>query len=496
MAEGYTGAVGGEQALRTFAAFARRACGPETVIDDLLERQAYSCDGLTAHRAVPGLVFVPRTSDELITGVRELIRLGVPFVARGAGTGLSGGALPETDGVVVVLARLTRILEVDPISQLAIVEPGVVNATLSAAVRDHGLYFVPDPSSQVACTIGGNVAENSGGAHCFKYGFTTNHILGVEVLTPTGDLVMLGGESMDVPGPDLRGVFIGSEGTLGIAVRIVCRLMTLPLAHRTMVAYFADVVAAGDAVTHLIRAGIVPAAIEMMDRGAMAACEAATGAGLSLAWEAALLVELDGTTEEVQAGLDQVRACVSAAGAGEVWVASTEAERDRMWRARKAAFAAAGRVAPAYIVQDGVIPRTALARVLESIRSIGREAGLTILNVFHAGDGNLHPLVTYDPNEPGAYERAERAASDIVRVCLSEGGSLTGEHGVGIDKVCMMPEQFTSDDLATFWRLRRAVDPAGLANPGKLLPTPRLCGERPGRYVTHPLESLGVASRW
>jgi len=486
----------GQSPLELFAGFVRSIAGPRAVIDDPAERQAYSCDGLTSHRATPGLVFIPESREQLIAGVRELIRLGIPYVARGAGTGLSGGALPEVDGVLVVLARLRRIVEIDPIARIAVVEPGVVNLELSQATSGMGLLFAPDPSSQIACTIGGNVAENSGGAHCFKYGFTTNHVLGVELVAPTGELVWIGGDTLEAPGPDVRGLLIGSEGTLGIATTVVCRLLPVPEAKRTLVAYFHDVVAAGDAVGRLVLAGVVPAAIEMMDRGAIAACELATNAGLELDWGAALLVELDGPREEVDEGFEVVRAVLQEAQVGSVWEATTDEERERMWRARKAAFAAAGRVAPAYIVQDGVIPRTALPRVLAAIEELAAESGLAILNVFHAGDGNLHPLVTYDPTVPGQAALAEEMAARILSLCLEEGGSLTGEHGIGVDKVCKMPEMFTPSDLATFGKLREALDPTGLANPGKLLPTPRLCGERPGVYAAHPLEEAGVAWRW
>jgi glycolate oxidase len=301
-------ALMGESPLELFAGFVRSIAGPRAVIDDPAERQAYSCDGLTSHRATPGLVFIPESREQLIAGVRELIRLGIPYVARGAGTGLSGGALPEVDGVLVVLARLRRIVEIDPIARIAVVEPGVVNLELSQATSGMGLLFAPDPSSQIACTIGGNVAENSGGAHCFKYGFTTNHVLGVELVAPTGELVWVGGDTLEAPGLDVRGLLIGSEGTLGIATTVVCRLLPVPEAKRTLVAYFHDVVAAGDAVGRLVLAGVVPAAIEMMDRGAIAACELATNAGLELDWGAALLVELDGPREEVDEGFEVVRA--------------------------------------------------------------------------------------------------------------------------------------------------------------------------------------------
>jgi glycolate oxidase len=474
----------------------RSTISSTSIILEAHERSAYSCDGLTSHRAVPELVIVPDTRDELVTAVRAVIDAGLPWVARGAGTGLSGGALPDEEGVLVVTARLNHILEVDAFAQIAVVEPGVVNLDLSKAVAAHGLYFAPDPSSQIACSIGGNVAENSGGAHCFKYGFTTHHVLGVELLTPTGELVWLGGESMDAPGPDLRGVVIGSEGTLGIVTRIVCRLLVLPELRRTLVAYFDSVAEAAQAVSDVVARGITPAAIEMMDHLAIEACERATGAGLDVSATSCLLLELDGEADEVLAEFEAVRLLMAEHGSTKVWEAADERERALMWLARKAAFAAAGRVAPAYIVQDGVVPRSSLPRVLEGIGRLGEAAQLAILNVFHAGDGNLHPLVTYDPAVPGQEELAEQVAAQILTLCLDEGGSLTGEHGIGVDKVCHMPEMFSDDDLVTFGRLRNAFDPLGHCNRGKLLPTPRLCGERPGRYVPHALEEAGLGERW
>jgi glycolate oxidase len=474
----------------------RAVVGPTSLILDAAERGAYSCDGLTSHRAVPQIVVVPANREELVAAMHAVIESNLPWVARGAGTGLSGGALPDEEGVLVVTTRLNNILEVDPFSQIAVVEPGVINLELSKAVLGYGLYFAPDPSSQIACSIGGNVAENSGGAHCFKYGFTTNHVLAVEVLLPTGELIWLGSEGMDGPGPDLRGVVIGSEGTLGIVTRVVCRLMPLPEIRRTLVAYFDSVDAAARAVSDVVARGITPAAIEMMDHLAIVACELATGAGLDTSAESCLLLELDGESDEVADEFQAVRNVMSLHGSLHVWEAMNEDERALMWIARKAAFAAAGRVAPAYIVQDGVVPRSALPRVLERIGRLGEESGLAILNVFHAGDGNLHPLVTYDPAIEGQEEIAEEVAAKILTLCLDEGGSLTGEHGIGIDKVCHMPDMFSDSDLDTFSRLRSAFDPKGLCNRGKLLPTPRLCGERPGRYQPHPLEQAGLGERW
>ncbi|MHB8191074.1 MAG: FAD-linked oxidase C-terminal domain-containing protein [Ferrimicrobium sp.] len=482
--------------LATFVDLAIGSLGAEFVITDREARQGYCCDGLASHRATPAVVVLPGTSGELIGVVRALARLSLPFVARGSGTGLSGGAMPDVDGVLVVTARLDRILEIDPASRLAVCEPGVINAQLSRAAAPYGLYFAPDPSSQIACSLGGNVAENSGGAHCFKYGFTTNHILGCELVTPTGEVVTLGGETVESPGYDLRGYVIGSEGTLGIVTKIVCRLLPLPAHVRTLIAYFDEIHSCADAVTAVIGGHVVPAAIEMMDQGALRACEEATGAGLIVSAKAALLVELDGAFEEVEESHSRVVSLCYEHGATSVHLADSEAERNTLWRARKAAFAAAGRVAPAYIVQDGVIPRTALPRVLEAIGDLSRSSGLAILNVFHAGDGNLHPLVTFDPAVDGQPQLAEDVAGEILSLCLAEGGSLTGEHGIGIDKVCHMPEMFSDSDLAIFGRLRDAFDPKGICNRGKVLPTPRLCGERPGVAKIHPLEAEGVASRW
>jgi len=483
--------------LEAFVMRARAIVGASQVLTELVERESYSCDGLAMHRVTPGVVVRPGRVQEIVDLVKAANETRVPFVPRGAGTGLSGGALPESDGVLIVTTRLDRILEIDEDSQIAVVEPGVVNADLSRAVAPLGLYYAPDPSSQIVCTIGGNVAENSGGAHCFKYGFTTHHVLGLELVTPRGEQVFLGGYSQEAPGLDLRGLIIGSEGTLGIVTKIVCRLLPRPDTVKTLMAYFETVEDCATAVANLVQDGIVPAALEMMDQGAMRACEAATGAGLDLDAGAGLLVEVDGSSAEVEEDYLRVIEHCNLAGARNVHVATTAQERDLFWRARKAAFAAAGRVAPSYLVQDGVIPRGALSRVLTQISEFGRRSGLEVLNVFHAGDGNLHPLICYDNSAQGQYEMAEQVAAEILSLCLREGGSLTGEHGIGIDKVCHMTEMFSEDDLAVFARLRSALDPQMLCNPGKLLPTPHLCGEGGSRRVkAHPLETAGVIQRW
>jgi glycolate oxidase len=467
--------------------------GGDGVISEPTQLRTYDCDGLTGHRLTPWIVVLPRSTAEVAATVRACHEAGVPFVARGAGTGLSGGALPVAEGVLVVLSRMRRILDVDVINQRMTVEPGVTNLELSQAVAAHNLYYAPDPSSQVVCTVGGNVAENSGGAHCLKYGFTTNHVLALEFVTAAGEVVELGGP--DAPGYDLRGVVIGSEGTLGVVTRVTVRLLRLPQAVRTLVADFASPAEAGDAVSRIVAAGIVPAAVEMLDTLAIAACEAATGAGYSTEAGAALVVELDGPAADVEAEFAEVVRHCQAAGTSHVRIAADAEERALIWKGRKAAFAAMGRLAPDYFVQDGVIPRTQLGPVLARIAERSAATGLRVANVFHAGDGNLHPLVLYDGSVPGEAEAAERLATEIVELCVEHGGSITGEHGVGTDKACSMPRMFARADLAVMQRVRAAFDPRGLANPGKVFPTTRLCGERPGPYRPHRIEELGLAER-
>jgi glycolate oxidase len=466
--------------------------GAAGVVSELEQLRTYECDALTGHRAIPELVLLPETAEQVQRIVAACHGRGVPFVARGAGTGLSGGALPVAGGVVISLTRLNRVLEVDLERGLAVVEPGVTNLDVTRAVAADGFFYAPDPSSQQVCTIGGNIAENSGGAHCLKYGFTVNHVLAADVVLPTGELVTL---SRFDPGPDLLGVFVGSEGTLGIAVRITVRIVHVPEAVRTLLAAFETTDAAGDAVSHVIAAGILPAAIEMMDALTLEAVEAAVAAGYPAGAGAVLIVELDGPVPQVEVDSAAVERICSDLGAFELRAASDADERARIWRGRKSSFAAMGRISPSYYVQDGVVPRTRLPDVLRRIYALGEESGLRIASVFHAGDGNLHPLVLYDEALPGDAERAEQLATAILDVCIDAGGSLTGEHGVGVDKVCSMPKLFGADDLGVMARLRNAFDPAGLANPGKVLPTPRLCGEVPGPYRAHPLERAGVAER-
>ena len=467
---------------------------PSGVITDEVGLRSYECDGLTGFRQVPALVVLPRDAEEVAGAVRICARHGVPFVARGAGTGLSGGALPVADGVVISVQKLRRILEIDVENRRAVLEPGVFNLDITRAATPHGLYYAPDPSSQQVCTIGGNVAENSGGAHCLKYGFTTNHVLEIEVVLADGSVVTLGGPTGEQAGPDLRGVFLGSEGTLGICTRVTVRLLESPEAVRTVLADFPSVEAAGATVGGIVDASIIPAAVEMMDSLAMEAAEAAVGAGYTVDAPAALIIELDGPAEECDGQFEKIREVCEANGATRIHVADTPEERARVWKGRKAAFAAVGRISPDYIVQDGVVPRTRLSEVLTRIAEMGSEVGLRVANVFHAGDGNLHPLVLYSASA-GEHERAEELSSQIAELCVELGGSLSGEHGIGADKACSMTRQFTDDDLAVMQRVRAGFDPRGLCNPGKIFPTPRLCGERPGPFHPHPLEEAGVIER-
>ena len=467
-------------------------CGREFVLTHRHELATYRSDGLLHYREVPLAAVLPGTAEQVRQVVRACFEAGVPWVARGSGTGLSGGALPVAEGVLIVLSRLRRILSVDLENGRVVVEPGVTNVSVTRAVSPTHFY-PPDPSSQIVCSIGGNVAENSGGAHCFKYGFTTNYVVGLEVVLSDGTMVTL---DRDDPGYDVLGAFVGSEGTLGVATKIMLRVIPAPEAVSTMLAFFADTGDAGEAVTAIVDAGIMPGAIEMMDRLSIEAAEQSTGAGYRLDAGAALIIELDGPREECLVGLERLTELCAQAGALDVRIAQSDAERDLIWRTRKAAFAAMGRIAPAYYVQDGVIPRTRLSEVLRQIDTLAGDYDLRVANVFHAGDGNLHPLVCYDSSVEGEAARAEELAGLIIKACVDAGGSITGEHGVGVDKKAYMPSMFGEPDLDAFQRLRCAFDPHGRANPGKVMPTPRLCGEVPGPYRQHPLERAGLAERF
>ncbi|GAA1511908.1 FAD-linked oxidase C-terminal domain-containing protein [Sphaerisporangium rubeum] len=468
-----------------------RLLGPGSVITDPVRLRTYECDGLTYHRATPAVVVLPETAEQVAAVVRECDAAGTPFVARGAGTGLSGGAVPRTDGVLIVMSRMRRILQIDIPNRRAVVEPGVTNLAITEAAAPHGYYYAPDPSSRQVCSIGGNVAENSGGAHCLKYGFTVNHVLAVELVTPQGEIVTL---DADDPGYDLLGAFIGSEGTLGIATKITVRLSRAPETVTTLLAAFPGVESGGTAVSAIIAAGIVPAAIEMMDALAIEAAEAAVRCGYPAGAGAVLIVELDGPAAEVAAQFTRVRELCLSSGAFETRTADDPAEREAIWKGRRSAFAAVGRISPAYLVQDGVVPRTALPQVLAGIEELSARFGVRVANVFHAGDGNLHPLVLFDDTEDGAGERAEQVSAEILALCVAYGGSITGEHGIGVDKAKHMTAMFGPDDLDTMQLLRCAFDPRGLSNPGKVFPTPRLCGEAPGvRKGVHPLVASGEA---
>ena len=479
---------------RDVAAKIAAAVGGRHCISDPTELRTYECDGLMSPRIRPGLVVLPGTTEEVAAVVRLAHEARIPIVARGAGTGLSGGALPVAGGLVVSLSRMRGILDVDLANGFLRCQPGVINLDVSRAVGEAGYYYAPDPSSQGVCTIGGNVAENSGGAHCLKYGFTVNHVLGARVVLADGSIVDLGGPVPDTPGYDLLGVLVGSEGLLGIVTEVVLRLLRKPQATRTFFATFPSTDEAGNAVSAIIASGIVPAAIEMMDRLAIVAAKAATG----LDWPdvgAALLMDVDGCTAEAEHTSAVAVGIAKRTGALEVRVPKNDDERMLMWKGRKSAFAAMGRLAPNYIVQDGVIPRKDIARVLAEIARLSEERGLRVANVFHAGDGNLHPLVLYDARVSGQEKAAEELAGEILRICIRYGGSITGEHGVGADKAPYMAEMFTDADLDTMAKVRCAFDPGTTFNPSKVFPTPRLCGDRPGPYRPHATELAGLADR-
>jgi glycolate oxidase subunit GlcD len=445
--------------------------GPRWVRHRRAELATFTMDGLPTRESYPGVVVLPADAAQVREVLRLLHLVGVPFVARGAGTGLSGGAVADPDAVLVTLTRMNRILAVDPVRRRARVQPGVVNARLTEAAAPYGLHYVPDPSSQAACTVGGNVAENAGGPHCLKYGVTTNHVVELEVVLAHGEVVRLGSPQGEPWGPDLVGLFVGSEGMFGIATEVVVRLEPLPASVRTMLADFSSVRAASEAVSAVIAAGIVPAALEMMDQACVAAVEASIyAAGYPTDAAAVLLVELDGNAEAVEAETATVTAILHGRGAREVKCASTPADRARLWQGRKKAFGAMGRIAPDLAVQDAVVPRSVLPVVMDRIAEIRDRHRLTISNVFHAGDGNLHPNISFDRHDPDVTERVHVACREIMAACVAAGGSITGEHGVGSDKIDYMPWIFDPDTLAAMRAVRQAFDPAERANPGKVVP--------------------------
>jgi glycolate oxidase subunit GlcD len=456
----------------------RAELGDARVLSRPEELFVYECDGLTAHTAEPSAVVFPQSAQDVQAIVRACRARGVPFVPRGAGTGLSGGALPADGAVVIECSRMDRVLSVDAANRIAVVQPGVVNADLSKAVLAHGLFYAPDPSSQLACTIGGNVAENSGGPHTLKYGATSQHVLALELVLPDGELVQLGSPAGWSAGYDLVGAVVGSEGTLGVVTAATVRLMPIPEGVETLLAIFADVVSACRAVGSIIEAGLVPAALEIVDRRTIAAVEASVyAAGLPQDAGAVLIVELDGPAVALEGELTRVRELCARAGASRVEVARDAAERQRFWRARKGAFGAMGRLAPDLYVHDAVVPRTKLPEVIERVCEICDRHRLSLANVFHAGDGNLHPNISFDRRDPDQLARVLAAGAEILALCVAAGGVITGEHGIGTEKRDFMGLLFDEHDLDAMRRLRAAFDPDGVCNPGKLLPTPRFCAE-------------------
>jgi glycolate oxidase len=470
--------------------------GKGAVLSEPDELLVYESDGLTLFRALADFVVFPTSVEQVSAIVKLANREGLPFVARGAGTGLSGGCLPAEGGLVISLMRMNRVLEVDYDNQIAVVEPGLVNLHLSWAVGPKGFYYAPDPSSQQACTVGGNIANNSGGPHTLKYGVTVNHVLGLEVVLPDGEIMWLGGRTREAQGYDMAGLFVGSEGTFGIATKIIVRILKQPQAVKTVLAAFDSVDQASEAVSAVIGRGLIPAAMEMIDQTTIEAVEDAFGCGYPRGAAAALLIELDGLRHGLDAQAERVIAACRDCGARDVRVARDEAERQLLWKGRKSAFGAFGRISPAYMVMDGVIPRTRLPEVLRKVSEIAAAHGLRVGNVFHAGDGNLHPNILYDPRVPGEEARVVEAGGEILKVCAAVGGSISGEHGIGLEKMDYMPLIFTEADLDFMRELRQAFNPRGLCNPGKIFPSRKACGEAGIAYRPHPIEEKGLAQRF
>ena len=456
-----------------------------TILHRAEDLKPYECDGLCAYRTVPLLVVLPERLEQVQTLLQLCHQRGVPVVARGAGTGLSGGALPMAKGILLVMARFNRILEINPEGRFARVQPGVRNLSISQAAAPYGLYYAPDPSSQIACSIGGNVAENAGGVHCLKYGLTVHNLLKVEILTVEGERLTLGSDALDSPGFDLLALFTGSEGMLGIVTEVTVKLLPKPQVARVLLASFDCVEDAGRAVAEIIGAGIIPGGLEMMDNLAIRAAEDFIHAGYPVDAAAILLCELDGVEADVHDDCERVAAVLTQAGAREVRLACDEAERARFWAGRKNAFPAVGRISPDYYCMDGTIPRRELPRVLKGISALSEQYGLRVANVFHAGDGNMHPLILFDANLPGELERAEAIGGKILELCVAVGGSITGEHGVGREKINQMCAQFNSDEITLFHAVKAAFDPQGLLNPGKNIPTLHRCAEFGAMHVHH-----------
>ena len=466
---------------------------PERLLTRHAEVAPYETDGLTAFRSRPVAVVLPDTQSEIIAAVQLCHQCKVPFMARGSGTSLSGGSVPVRDGLVIGLNRMNRLLRYDPNQRIAVVEPGVINLQVTQAVASDNLHYAPDPSSGPVCTIGGNVAFNSGGAHCLKYGMTSNHVLGIKAVLPEGEICQMGGDSLEMVGPDLPGMFVGSEGLFGVALEITLRLLPKPETYYTLQAAYDSLEKAGHAVALVVASGMLPGAMEIMDRLAMDAADAAVNAGYPTDAKAILIVELEGPIEEVEAEKPKLHEVIERSGAYLTEVAKTPEERMKIWTGRKCAFSAVGRLSPDFIVQDGVVPRNRLGDALAEIDRLSTQYDIKVANVFHAGDGNLHPLIMYDGRENGALERAEKLAGEILRLCIRLGGSITGEHGIGLEKLDYIEEMYGQDDVDFMRRLRDAVDPQQIANPGKMLPdadAPVLTSRG-----AHPLEKQGIISR-
>lgn len=465
----------------------------DAVISSEEELIAYECDGLTNYRVKPQFVVLPSRTEQVSEVIKLCYEEEIPFVPRGAGTGLSGGALPNKEGILISLSKMNKILEVDIPNRLVVVQPGVVNRWVTEAVSSSGFYYAPDPSSQIVCTIGGNVAENSGGVHCLKYGVTTNHVLGVEMVLPDGKIVQIGGKTQDNPGYDLLSLVIGSEGLLGIVTKVILKILKKPEAVKTLFASFAKIEQAGSSVSGIIASGVIPAGMEIMDNVSIRAVQSSVNAGYPEDAGAILLVELDGPISEVETQLPIVEKILKDNSAIEIRIAKDENERELFWKGRKSAFAAMGKISPEYYVQDGVIPRSKLAHVLAEINKLSQKFNLTVANVFHAGDGNLHPLILYNSSNPGEFEKVEEIAGEILRTCVDAGGSITGEHGVGYDKKNHLSLMFSEQDLDTMNLIRCSFDRKGICNPGKVFPTPRTCvepGMKPNKV--HKLEKEGL----
>jgi glycolate oxidase len=461
----------------------RKVIQPDNILSDPEEMKAYECDALSAYKVMPWLVLMPVTVEEVQQLLQLCQRYKIPVVARGAGTGLSGGALPVSNGVLLSMAKFNRILVIDQDNRIARVQPGVRNLAVSDAAAPYGLYYAPDPSSQIACTIGGNVAENSGGVHCLKYGLTVHNVTGITFLTMAGELIELGSSALDSSGYDLLALFAGSEGLLGIIVEVTLRLLPSPETTATLLAVFNDIGQAGAAVAAIIAAGLLPAGLEMMDNPAIRATEAFIKAGYPVEAAAIVLCEFDGMAEQVSNDMALAQSVFAQSGAGEIRIAGNESERKLLWAGRKAAFPAVGRITPDYYCMDGTIPRKRLAEVLKGIAQLAGDCGLRVANVFHAGDGNLHPLILYDANKPGELEKAEALGGKILELCIAVGGTITGEHGVGMEKINQMCVQFSEAELIQFHAVKAAFDPDGLLNPGKAIPSLHRCAEFGGLHV-------------